>query len=218
MAATASTDAQRGSAGDSSAQIHAAALALAEPRPGLDWLDVGCGTGAVLRAIRDRHAPASLTGIDALDWLDDDLRGDVRVIVEGAESAALQPADRVLMVEVIEHLEAPWSVLRNAASALRPGGVIVVTTPSITNLRSRVELLLRGRLTGFRPDNVPHLGPALPHVTARILGEAGLATSVHHFGRDVIPRSGGRHWPPRAQRLAPELTSISVAVVGRSPA
>ncbi|MEO6929836.1 MAG: class I SAM-dependent methyltransferase [Casimicrobiaceae bacterium] len=35
-----------------------------DPAPGLRWLDVGCGTGAVCAAIRDQCAPAELTGID----------------------------------------------------------------------------------------------------------------------------------------------------------
>ena len=35
------------------------------PRDGLDWGDVGCGTGALLAAVLSRHAPATLSGIDA---------------------------------------------------------------------------------------------------------------------------------------------------------
>lgn len=217
MESSVGTRGQRASAGGSADEIHRWALALAEPRPALDWLDIGCGTGGVLRAIRDAHAPAALRGLDSLDWLDDDLRGDVELTVGPAEALAPEPADRVLMVEVIEHLEAPWSVLRAAARAVRPGGLIVVTTPSVTNLRHRGELALRGRLTSFRPDNEPHLGPALPHVIGRVLRDAGLAVSTHHGGRDVIPGTGGRQWPRRAHAAAPELTSVSVAVVGRAP-
>jgi SAM-dependent methyltransferase len=33
--------------------------------PGLDWLDVGCGTGALTEAVADRCAPNRLVGIDA---------------------------------------------------------------------------------------------------------------------------------------------------------
>jgi SAM-dependent methyltransferase len=39
-------------------------LAWLDPRPGLRWLDVGCGTGALSAAILARHAPASVVAID----------------------------------------------------------------------------------------------------------------------------------------------------------
>lgn len=213
-----SPEPQLASAGDSSREIQGTALALADPRPRLSWLDVGCGTGQVLRAIRDRYEPSAMTGVDLIDWLAEDLRADVEMVLGPAEQVVLPFADRVLMVESIEHLEAPWSVLRRAVAALNPGGTIVVTTPSVANLRHRLELALRGRLTSFRPDNLPHLGPALPHVIARTMREAGLVTTLRHCGRDVVPLSGGRRWPRPAQVRAPRLTSVSVAVVGRAGA
>ena len=46
-------------------------------------------------------------------------------------------ADRVLLVEVMEHLEAPWTVLRATADRVKPGGVMVVTTPNVATLHHR---------------------------------------------------------------------------------
>jgi len=40
-------------------------LAWLNAPPGLDWLDVGCGTGALVEAIAGRCAPKRLAGIDA---------------------------------------------------------------------------------------------------------------------------------------------------------
>ena len=90
---------------------------------------------------------------------------------------------------------------------------MVISTPSITNLRHRVELLLRGRLTSFRPDNDPHFTPALPHVIERVLRSAGLETRIDYAGRDIIPFTGGRPWPASLHSRAPQLTSISVIAV-----
>ena len=39
-------------------------LAWLDQKPGLDWLDVGCGTGALTTTILDRAAPASVLGVD----------------------------------------------------------------------------------------------------------------------------------------------------------
>ena len=112
------------SRGGSSASINQSALATARPAPGLSWLDIGCGTGSALRAIREAHQPGSLTGVDLIDWLADDLRDDVRMLTGSAEQVLsdIDPVDRVLMVEVLEHLDAPWSSSgRRPASLPRAG-------------------------------------------------------------------------------------------------
>ena len=75
---------------------------------------------------------------------------------------------------------------------------------------------MRGRLTSFRPDNVPHTTPALPHVSARILAEEGLRVEPPRFaGPDVIPGSGGRLWPEPLRRRCASLTSVSVIIAAR---
>ncbi len=197
-----------------------AALAAACPEPGLSWLDIGCGRGDLLRRLRDEWQPASLGGIDPIDWLDDDLKDDVEFHTLAAESAgALAAADRVLLIEVIEHLEAPWSALRTAARLVAPGGRLVVSTPNIATLRNRLELGVRGNLTSFRPGYDPHISPALPHVTRRILSEEGLMLEAPVFaGADVISLTGGRVWPESLRARFPELTSVSVLIAARRAA
>jgi ubiquinone/menaquinone biosynthesis C-methylase UbiE len=203
------------SAGNSSREIHAGALALASPQPGLAWLDIGCGTGDVLREVRDRYAPSRLQGVDIINWLAPDLAEDVDMATGPAEEvlAGAAPADRVLLIELIEHLEAPWTTLRLAARLVAPGGRLVLTTPNLNSLRHRIELLVRGQLTSFRPDNLPHLTPALPHVMARILQEEGLEISLSFVGRDIIP-GGGPLWPWPVVRRMPQFSCISAAVIG----
>jgi SAM-dependent methyltransferase len=189
-------------------------LAASHPAPHLRWLDIGCGRGDLLRKIRDTWEPADLYGIDPIDWLDEDLKDDVNFHAVAAEQADDLPvADRVLLVEVIEHLEAPWSALRQAARLVAPGGRLVVSTPNLATLRHRLELSLRGRLTSFRPDNQPHLSPALPHVTGRILAEEDLTLDPPSFaGADVISLTKGRNWPASVRQRYPALTSVSVIV------
>lgn len=205
---------QRGSAGDSNAAIHEAVLRAAHPARGLSWLDIGCGTGDVLRSVRDHWQPDSLTGSDIIDWLASDLRRDVDLIVGSVETVMTDRRyDRVLMVETIEHLEAPWSALRIAARAVAPGGRIVVSTPNVVTLRHRLELLLSGSLTSFRASDLPHLQPALPHVTARILTEENFAVDPPQWaGDDMLPKLAGRTWPPAVTRRWPRLTRISVVL------
>jgi 2-polyprenyl-3-methyl-5-hydroxy-6-metoxy-1,4-benzoquinol methylase len=205
-------ESQLGSAGDSCPEIHVAAVRSARPERALRWLDVGCGTGAVLRELRDNYKPAQLTAVDVIDWLDDDLRESVDLLIGPAESSLdkVEAAERVLLIEVLEHLEAPWTVLRAAARKVAPGGRLVLTTPNVASLRHRLELLTRGELTSFRPDNLAHITPALSHVVGRVLADEGLRVSFAYVGTDIVPLTGGRRWPVHLQRMATRLASVSV--------
>jgi 2-polyprenyl-3-methyl-5-hydroxy-6-metoxy-1,4-benzoquinol methylase len=211
---------QLDSGGSSMQEIVSTALAAARPQPRLRWLDIGCGRGDLLRVVKAKWQPSALSGIDPIDWLADDLREDVHFQELPAEDAdRLEPADRVLMIEVIEHLEAPWRALRSAAGRVAPGGWLVVSTPNLATLRNRLELGLRGNLTSFRPGYDPHISPALPHVTERILREQGLSVQPAQFaGADVISLSGGRVWPEAVRKRYPQLTSVSVVIAAQRPA
>ncbi|MCW3057889.1 MAG: SAM-dependent methyltransferase [Solirubrobacterales bacterium] len=205
---------QIASDGASMESIIQTALAAARPEPRLRWLDIGCGRGDLLRKVRDEWEPASLTGIDPIDWLDADLSADVSFHTMAAEDAGQLPiADRVLLIEVIEHLESPWSALRQAARLVAPGGRLVVSTPNLATLRNRLELALRGNLTSFRPDYQPHISPALPHVASRILAEEQLSPEAPLYaGADVISLTRGRVWPAAIRARFPTLTSVSVLI------
>jgi SAM-dependent methyltransferase len=206
---------QRASAGVLTSAILEAVLQAAAPEPGCSWLDIGCGTGELLHLIRDRHTPRGLVGIDVVDFLDPDLAADVDHRVGPAESllADAGGADRVLLAETIEHLEAPWTILRMAARLVVPGGRLVLSTPNVAALRSRLDLLVRGQLCYFRPDNLPHLTPVLPHVARRILEEEGLhVDEVRHAGVDIVPAAGGRVWPRALAGRRPDLFCMSVVM------
>jgi 2-polyprenyl-6-hydroxyphenyl methylase/3-demethylubiquinone-9 3-methyltransferase len=207
------------SLGCASSAIHEAVLAASRPGAGLSWLDIGCGRGDLVRSIRTLDPDARITGVDAIDWLPPDMHSQVELVVAPAEEAlkAVAPADRVVMVEVLEHLEAPWTVLRRAARLVAPGGLLVLSTPNIATLRHRIELATRGGLTSFRPDHPPHLTPALPHVIERILADEGLRVSTSYAGRDIMPLSGGRPWPGWLHARLGRLSRTSVLVTGFRP-
>jgi 2-polyprenyl-3-methyl-5-hydroxy-6-metoxy-1,4-benzoquinol methylase len=212
--------AQRTSLGISADEILEEVLRKAGPESGASWLDVGCGTGDLLRLVGERYAPARMTGVDLIDFLSVDLRPLVDLRIGQAEDVleGLGSFQRVVLSEVIEHLDAPWSTLRAAALLVAPGGRIVVSTPNIAAFRSRLNLLARGELAAFRPDNLPHQTPALAHVIRRVLTEQGIVElTTSYAARDVLPLTGGRHWPRRAARRWPRLAHISVVIAGARP-
>jgi 2-polyprenyl-3-methyl-5-hydroxy-6-metoxy-1,4-benzoquinol methylase len=109
-------------------------LDLLPERSGLDVLDVGCGTGFVAHELAKRGH--KVVGIDvATDGIELARRAfpNVTFFVASAydDLSGLAPGvwDVVLAVEVIEHLYSPQRFLENAFSCLRPGGLVVLTTP-----------------------------------------------------------------------------------------
>jgi SAM-dependent methyltransferase len=74
--------------------------------------------------------------------------------------------DYIASIEGIEHMENTQHLLREFTRVLKPGGKIMVTTPNVLNIKSRLQYLLRGRFPGFphlcrdvQPDEHLHINP-----------------------------------------------------------
>ena len=107
---------------------------------GRSVLDIGCGTGFLLAAIE--RAGFTVAGLDMhLEGL-----RYARARTAGAllcDSATRVPFsaqfDAVTLCDVIEHTGDDVALLREAASALRPGGALVATVPAHQRLWSVVD-------------------------------------------------------------------------------
>jgi tRNA (adenine57-N1/adenine58-N1)-methyltransferase catalytic subunit len=167
-------------------------LVLADIHPGVRVLEAGVGSGALSMALvragadvvgyevrpdfaeRARANVSDFLGGEALDRY----RVELRDVYEGIDEHDL---DRVLL-----DLPEPWRAVPPAAGALRPGGILLAYTPSVTQvatlraalaeshfeLASTVEVLQRAwHVEGqsVRPDHrmVGHTGFL---TTARLLG------------------------------------------------
>jgi len=122
-------------------------LPLHEP---LQVLDFGCGPGFIWDHILQLHARWQYT---ALDFSPDSVakvrqkaqghaqfKGVYHVTRLPTELAAVQ-FDAVLLFEVVEHLKDKYldSTLAEAARLLKPGGVVVVTTPNDEDLSTSTK-------------------------------------------------------------------------------
>lgn len=98
---------------------------------GLDWLDVGCGTGALSEAILEGSEPRSVQGVDPspefVSFARDRLT-DARAAFEVGDAAALpvepDSSDRTVSGLVLNFLPDPRAALAEIRRATRPGGSI----------------------------------------------------------------------------------------------
>jgi SAM-dependent methyltransferase len=111
-------------------------LRLAQPRPGDAVLDVGCGGGLFEQLLAGRVA--RVVGIDVSPEVVRSLReaglphGAEVELVDATRPTPPEIAgrfDRVLCMDVLEHVDEPSSVMRFVAGALRDTGVGVVSFP-----------------------------------------------------------------------------------------
>lgn len=108
-------------------------------------LDVGGGTGAYLSLLKPRLKVRSFVSTDVVGRTGTSDPG-VMYIQVGAEDLTKRivpgSVDLALMIEVIEHLSDPDRGLEQVHACLRPGGVLILTTPNLSSLLNRAALLL----------------------------------------------------------------------------
>ncbi|MCH8861513.1 MAG: methyltransferase domain-containing protein [Proteobacteria bacterium] len=101
------------------------------PAPGLDWLDVGCGTGVLSDAVLERSNPRSLAGIDPQENVVRDAQAahsDPRAAFHcvNAQNMPFDNAifDVVVSGLVINFIEDQPRALSEMKRVLRPGGQV----------------------------------------------------------------------------------------------
>ena len=115
-------------------------------------LDIGSGTGNLIRLLRDRFQIKSF----ACDYTGSLMKEDgIEVAIANLNNEKLpyqsNTFDIVTCTEVIEHLENYRETLREAYRVLKLNGTFVVTTPNILNLKSRIRFLIFGFYNLFGP-------------------------------------------------------------------
>ncbi|NBR86652.1 MAG: class I SAM-dependent methyltransferase [Verrucomicrobia bacterium] len=189
----------------STQNIYAAVLRLAEQRaasrPFRKHLDVGAGTGDLIRLMRERFKTDSA----ACDYTDQLMKvPGQRVEIANLNSQPLPYAagsfDLLTATEVIEHLEHFRETIREFHRVLEPGGLCVVTTPNILNLNSRLRFLWFGYWNLFGPLPVKHsalystgghINPVSYFYIAHALMDAGfedIAWTVDKPQRSSMPK------------------------------
>ena len=114
--------------------------------PGLDWLDVGCGTGALAEAVAEAHAPKRLAGIDPssgfLEFARRRLGSPAELRQADAQALPFGAAefDRVVSGLVLNFVPDQKRAAGEMARVLRPGGEAALY---VWDYSGRMEMMRR---------------------------------------------------------------------------
>lgn len=100
--------------------------------------------------------------------------------------------DCVIAVEVIEHLENPWKFFREAVRVLRPNGLLIVTSPNVSNFVSRANFLFNGMFPYFRNESWEgcyHATPIFPWLMERFCQTTSARIENILYNRIDYPRN-----------------------------
>jgi 2-polyprenyl-3-methyl-5-hydroxy-6-metoxy-1,4-benzoquinol methylase len=110
---------------------------------GAEVLDVGCGEGFLAKELSE--SGNRVYGIDALATprLAQSFAGYAQRDLDGGLGGAFanRQFDRVLLMDVLEHLRSPETLLAEARERLRRNGFLLVSLPNVANLTVRLMLL-----------------------------------------------------------------------------
>jgi SAM-dependent methyltransferase len=135
-------------------------------------VDIGTGTGANLRLLRDMGF-TSVTGIDpssdAAHWcakkgLGSVRQGDIRALPLPDKSV-----DLVLATDVVEHVDEDETALSEIRRILRPGGVALITVPAFPSL------------WGLQDDRSHHYRRYRMKPLLRMLNQTGLVVDKRFY-------------------------------------
>lgn len=144
-------------------------------------LDVGCGSGILLRHLASRQQPVgSYNGIDLAATRLEARYRDVRIPhrfldIDLDSDWHLADNDLAWCSEVLEHLTNDRGVLRRIGESVRPGGHVVVTVPSLAQ-RERLAVKLPSALDVSPTQDGGHVRAGYTPETLRVLAaDAGLS-------------------------------------------
>lgn len=172
--------------------------------PGTTIMDLGCGSGSLLRLLRSSGDPSwHLIGWDFPGPHLERLRADGFEVIASPITSEAAPAlcvDVIILNQVLEHFREPDRTIRLCSQLLRPGGRLVIETPDVGGLDARI---FRSRYWGgyHVPRHfVMFSGPGLRELlqangfrvthSASLLSPAFWVQSAHHW---LTERVGGRH-------------------------
>lgn len=119
--------------------------------PDAKVLEIGCGGGDTLIALKRRKLAKEIYGVELFDLKDSNQRNPEidKLFIGNIETDIPDfPKDYfdvILCGDVLEHLADPWRVIERITPFLKMGGVIIVSCPNIREIFNLSKILFTGR-------------------------------------------------------------------------
>lgn len=147
---------------------------------GIKHLDIGPGRGELIESLGKQYNFDSY----GCDYTEELFKGKAGILKKADLNVEPLPYedstfDVVTCAEVLEHLENHREVIREIYRVLKPGGVVVASTPNILNFRSRMRFLTFGFWNLFGPL---HCKSSEMHTTGGHINPLSLFYLIHAMG------------------------------------
>jgi 2-polyprenyl-3-methyl-5-hydroxy-6-metoxy-1,4-benzoquinol methylase len=123
----------------------------------MNALDFGCGQGAFSQRLVD-----SGIIVDGVDINTDQIKAQLRNKITLDLNKGISPDkfsgkyDIIIALEILEHLQNPWKYLSDCLALLKDDGLLLLSTPNISNFVSRLRFFMRGTLVAFEVPDLVH--------------------------------------------------------------
>lgn len=118
-------------------------------------LDLGAGQGALTyQLLKNDYLNVTPVDITSEYWKLANLSLNIVDLNEDFHHDIDGQFDLICAVEIIEHLESPYLFLRNCHKLLNEKGILIVTTPNVESVESRLIFVWNGHFRFFSSDEL----------------------------------------------------------------
>jgi SAM-dependent methyltransferase len=138
-------------------------------------LDAPSGFGVLADLLKERGYNVTCLDIEYKKYSPVDKQIVVSDLADGVPFKDMS-FDAVLCIEGIEHLQTPLRLIQEIHRILKDKGFLILSTPNIVNIRSRVKFFLRGELFWFDEAAIfrfGHISPQFPFLLEHLFSNAG---------------------------------------------
>jgi len=165
----------QGRSGHVASGVYSAIVNMLPKNKNLRILDAGSGKAILAKLMKEKKYKK----IDCLDIYKHFKDNDFNFIL--ADLNKVLPIkdntyDVITCSEVIEHIENPRHLFREFNRILKKGGILIISTPNILHITSRIRFLLTGKFWGFSEKDYKksgHITPVSLIDLKRIINEIG---------------------------------------------